>query len=104
MQIHFVEQLLKDAVYNTATGCFMRHDLPPGSAAWCEHDREIRSILFTCPCGCKTVRTVPVKRSNAGPEWLWDGDRLKPTLTPSIQIIGECRWHGYLTKGEWLAA
>lgn len=102
MQINFIENLLADAKYNAATGSFERADLPPGSAAWSEPDGEIRSILFTCPCGCHAVRTVPVKRApHAGPEWVWNGDLVKPTLTPSIQIVGECHWHGFLTAGEW---
>ena len=33
--------------------------------------------------------------------WEWDGDKEKPTLTPSILRNGV--WHGYLRKGYWVA-
>lgn len=31
--------------------------------------------------------------------WKWDGDEVKPTLTPSIQKLSGCRWHGWLQGG-----
>lgn len=58
------------------------------------HDKE--SILFMCPCGCGQIRTVPTKR------WNWDGNEDSPTLSPSIQVLNECKWHGFLTNGEWI--
>ena len=33
--------------------------------------------------------------------WKWDGNEAKPTLTPSILRKSGCRWHGYLTGGEF---
>lgn len=30
--------------------------------------------------------------------WLWNGSYDSPTLTPSINVIGQ--WHGYLTDGK----
>lgn len=67
-------------------------------------------LLFGCPCGCGDMRSVKF-RTNEGrrPTWDWDGNRDRPTLTPSIliyqmdetgKIIGE-HWHGYLTAGDW---
>lgn len=34
----------------------------------------------------------------AGPVWGWDGNEEKPTLNPSIHVIGH--WHGYLEAGR----
>jgi Family of unknown function (DUF6527) len=100
--IQFVERLLADAIYETEFGCFMRRDLPDGAAQWSVCDGEIHSLLFVCPCGCKKVRTVPVKmQPNPAHAWWWDGQKESPTLKPSIQIVGECQWHGWLTAGEW---
>lgn len=30
--------------------------------------------------------------------WLWDGNREAPTLSPSIDIVGE--WHGFIRNGK----
>lgn len=30
--------------------------------------------------------------------WTWNGNHEKPSLNPSILVIG--KWHGYLTDGE----
>ena len=71
------------------------------------HPDHIGSLLFTCPCGCGVVRTVPVKIVFPWPgpspdgAWGWDGNLESPTLVPSLQIAEGCRWHGYLTNGEW---
>lgn len=75
--------------------------LPAGSAEWSKyfHGEAFASLIFICPCGCSKIRSVPVKGDR---KWNWDGNTELPTLTPSILIIGECGWHGYLTKGEWI--
>jgi hypothetical protein len=68
-------------------------------------------LLFICPCGCGELQSVRFRTEVSGerPSWNWDGNREKPTLTPSINIlqmndkgeqIGE-HWHGYLTAGRW---
>ncbi|MBP6031236.1 MAG: hypothetical protein KA533_07395 [Sphingobium sp.] len=67
-------------------------------------------LLFGCPCGCGDLRSVDFDTHEVrSPKWHWDGNRDRPTLTPSIliyqmdetgQIIGE-HWHGYLTAGDW---
>lgn len=57
-------------------------------------------LFFTCPCGCR--RTGAVTLGVKG--WSWNGDRDKPTVTPSVYFapgeVGE--WHGYLTDGRWV--
>jgi len=74
--------------------------LPPGSAKWSRESQDgpITNLIFICPCGCQMVRSVPVAGKQ---KWNWDGNEQAPTLTPSIQIIGECGWHGWLTAGNF---
>ncbi len=81
-----------------------RKDLKPGTAFWdIDGGHELE---YVCPCGCGAVRVVPVTQaadrvSNDPRGWKWDGNLENPTLQPSIQIIGSCRWHGWLTAGIW---
>jgi Family of unknown function (DUF6527) len=37
----------------------------------------------------------------AAPSWIWDGNRDKPTFTPSINCLS-CpgKWHGYIRAGR----
>ncbi|SRR5579885_1606349 len=80
-----------------------RPDLPAGSACWAKGtDDQIAALRFTCPCGCGDVCTVPVRPGYTNTHWNWDGNLELPSLTPSIQRLGDCRWHGYLTKGEFV--
>jgi len=77
-----------------------------GAAKW---DDEFGMLDYVCPCGCKEIRSLPVKVGDKEPHsWKWDGDRIAPTFTPSIQHIphksGACNWHGFMTKGEWVSA
>lgn len=65
-----------------------------------ELDGEVKGIAFRCPCGCGHQSWLPVQREERG--WAWDGSRVAPTLTPSILQSGlPCKWHGYLTAGEF---
>lgn len=69
-------------------------------------------ILFVCPNGHRCgVLVGPQFVSRPTPDalcvWGWNGDRDKPTLTPSINCIAEqdgkptggCGWHGFITNG-----
>lgn len=62
-------------------------------------------ILFNCPCGCGNRGQLPLRdKSGQRPSWLWDGDRERPTLTPSVHCTGfPCGWHGWLQAGEWVS-
>lgn len=74
---------------------------PPG-------DRPDR-FSFECPNGkgrcaglllrealeCQGIEVGDGKRPAS---WRWDGDRDRPTLSPSINCIG-C-WHGYIRAGK----
>lgn len=101
--LRFVENVLSwedDAVYEE--GRQYRRDLAPGSASWIGGgDGNPNAALdFTCPCGCGSVHVISVSVGEKKPHhWLWNGNIEKPTLTPSIQCLTPCRWHGFLTDG-----
>ena len=67
-------------------------------------------ISFDCPCGkCNERVHLNFKNPISGgdsispyqPCWQRTGYTFENmTLTPSIQRMGKCRWHGYLTDGE----
>jgi hypothetical protein len=71
---------------------------------------EEQCFGFACPkragrqcsalviAGRTTLKRDP-KRQNGGiGQWDWDGDRERPTFTPSINC--ETCWHGYIEKGR----
>lgn len=73
---------------------------PPG--AFCiavDSERKPAVIRAICPgCGDWLGMTL------GGTGWKWDGDRQRPTLSPSIlhnKKHGGCGWHGFLTAGEF---
>jgi hypothetical protein len=41
----------------------------------------------------------PSPPNSCGASWEWDGNREKPTLSPSIHCVGV--WHGYLRAGRF---
>jgi hypothetical protein len=57
-------------------------------------------MAFVCPCGCGREGWLPFK-PEPSPSWNWNGNSLHPTLTPSVQQVGGCRWHGWLEAGVW---
>lgn len=57
-------------------------------------------IIYSCPCGCGATGSLAF-RPAASPSWNWNGNREKPTLTPSVHHVGH--WHGYLTDGVWVS-
>lgn len=78
-----------------------RKDLKPGDAKW---SAENKTLVYICPCGCGAVGAVPVSTGTKQDRgWLWDGNIEKPTLTPSILKTFGCRWHGFLTDGEFVS-
>ena len=60
------------------------------------------SILWVCVCPEGHMASVPLQ---VGPKedhlWQWDGNKENPTITPSIQFLSGCKWHGFLTNGVW---
>jgi hypothetical protein len=87
----------------------------PGDFCWGVHnadDPTIVSIILLCPA-CGTMHRVPVENEIADRQygWKWNGDKDKPTLSPSIffsnghgSLNPDCRWHGWLRNGEWEGA
>lgn len=65
--------------------------------------KALYGIHFVCPCGCKTRVVIPFKSAECeGPMWNWNGNKEKPTVTPSIRRLDGCMWHGFLTKGVFI--
>jgi hypothetical protein len=59
-------------------------------------------FLCVCPCGCGSMLNLPIcTGTKVDRAWLWDGNREKPTLSPSIKDLGGCFFHGVLTQGVW---
>ena len=82
----------------------VRKDLAPGTAMWLSGTDGVTSCLeFVCPCGCGVVGAITVGEGFGGKAWNWDGNRERPTLTPSILKTTPCRWHGFLTSGEFIS-
>ena len=74
----------------------------PGAIELRELDGKVQGIAFRCPCGCGHESWLPVAREDGPHAWTWDGNTEAPTLTPSVLQSGlPCKWHGYLTAGEW---
>ena len=90
-----------DAKTEWDDGIPIRKELPPGAASWTHwysRPDEIAGLQFVCPCGCGAIGYVNVS-GDKKPLWQWDGNKEKPTLSPSIQRTSGCRWHGYLRAG-----
>jgi Family of unknown function (DUF6527) len=84
-------------------------DVPVGTFDIIQHglqgkDEVTAHIMFVCPgakrCGvflgpacvdCKTPDDLCV--------WQWDGDVEKPTIKPSINCVGGCGAHFFITTG-----
>jgi uncharacterized protein DUF6527 len=63
-------------------------------------------LLFTCPRASTTDRVicgVPIKPLAHPPfntGWVFDGNEAAPTLTPSVNCTGGCKWHGFVRAGK----
>lgn len=76
--------------------------LTPGAIEFRSLDGEVKGIAFRCPCGCGGESWLPVCRGERG--WEWNGSVEAPSLTPSILQAGmACKWHGFLTNGEFVS-
>ena len=69
------------------------------------------AISFDCPCGSPECGRACIEFTNplgGGPPtrtdnhtWQREGDTFETlTLTPSIQRLDNCRWHGFIRAGE----
>lgn len=91
-----------------------REGVPPlaaGEWAWVVNQagEEPFLLAFGCPCGGCTEGSlahngfiaITGSRQVNQHVWKWDGNLDEPTLTPSIQRLGACKWHGYLRAGKF---
>lgn len=63
-------------------------------------------FLVYCP-GCKISHWINVNKPNR-PRWTWNGDREKPTFSPSILVRYpwgdppvDQRCHSFIRDGQW---
>ena len=59
-------------------------------------------LRFKCPKSSSTSRCqVPIEpqTDGRGNSWKWDGNRERPTLSPSIHCT-DCGYHFFITEGE----
>ena len=111
------------SVYQTLIG------QPEGAFAWgttrTRGGKEYDALLCLPPYDDPMIHILPVVRANPPeydeegrniapppeapetdrPFWTWDGNREKPTLTPSIGASAPppYKWHGFLKAGRWEA-
>ena len=74
--------------------------MQPGAIEFRELNGQVKGIAFRCPCGCGFESYLPIGRDEQG--WEWNGSREFASIKPSIPQIGlPCKWHGFLTDGEF---
>ena len=58
-------------------------------------------LHFWCP-GCDEAHGVRYLRPFPGPDWAWNHDLERPTISPSILVQGgeNMRCHSYVTDGQ----
>lgn len=97
-------------------------DSPEGMKAGAiEYDEgangAVESVFYRCPCGCGQMGMLRLRSGAIDPSWpgwqsgwQWDGNREKPTLTPSVHHTyrqngaERTHWHGWLRAGVWSRA
>jgi len=67
-------------------------------------------VSFDCPCGCgdrcyipfsNPLDCGPAEPNITGKAWKREGDTIDTlTLSPSVQRIGGCQWHGNIKDGN----
>lgn len=86
------------ATFEPADGCFPEY-AAPGSV---ELRHDAQTLMMACPgCGRVSGMSVgnPKPPNGNGATWLMTGGFPLITLSPSINCVGCCGWHGYLTGG-----
>lgn len=103
LRVHFVEPVIfRRNRAEMIDGIAYRRCFAAGDAHWTDYEGGSTILSFSCPCGCKRINMIAVYQGKTGHGWHWDGNRERPTLFPSIQLNGGCRWHGFLTRGYWV--
>ncbi len=60
----------------------------------------VTSLIFYCP-GCKSGHTITVSGGNP---WTWDGNRVSPTISPSVLLTMEARPDATEKQREYAAS
>ena len=96
------------------------HELEPGDFVWVDalnrdgdrHPCVEPYLVYRTPdhdmiytAFVTTDQAKQDKSGTSGRYWWWNGDRDKPTLTPSIGVpaVPPYKWHGFLENGIWKA-
>ncbi|MGD9921438.1 MAG: DUF6527 family protein [Pseudorhodoplanes sp.] len=77
--------------------------VPPGAFEfYSSGGRFPGGMFYLCPCGCGRLGALTFKPAPS-PSWHFDGNRARPTLSPSVHHIieGHTHWHGHLRAGRW---
>ncbi len=97
---------MSEAVKAVRVSAFFDSDQIPGSfdLTGRANHKGIHGLIYACPCGCGEIGSLhfAVGDDAQSPSWKWDGNEDAPTLTPSIRRLDGCKWHGFLTKGQWI--
>lgn len=107
MKAQFAENLFdynKTTYPNEDSAETYRKDLSPGTIEFIYSGEGDKIIMnYVCPCGCGRVRALTARTGEKIPNhWQWNGNKEIPTLQPSIACTQGCKWHGFLTNGEWI--
>jgi len=71
-----------------------------GLGAFCFDSREWHLLaMMPDKNGTPTLCSFNIGDAKADPYWYWNGDRDKPTLSPSLHWPGH--WHGWLRNGRF---
>ena len=76
---------------------------PVGSFTWLDNINEPLQLFMKLPEADLVIINVerPGQEKPPSPSWSWDGNTEKPTLSPSIHVIGF--WHGWLRSGRFVS-
>jgi hypothetical protein len=103
MRINFVDDIWDGVTYEGEPPEPYNKILPPGSSTFAEDSKGRTShLMMTCPCGCGKMAGIVIEREGER-GWAWNTDKINPTFTPSILQSSGCKWHGFLTNGEFIS-
>jgi len=78
--------------------------LNPGDFYFKTDERGQRMFCSCLPNGVALhipLRPLIDPKINGGHSWEWDGNQDKPTLTPSVNVVGI--WHGWVRAGRMVS-
>lgn len=56
-------------------------------------------VIYFCP-GCNVEHRVQIENGDKAARWTWNGDKERPTISPSIFKVTEPRCHHYVQEGR----